>query len=152
MKHNFDNLLSDLGAEIGIPELCADEANVCNLLFDEVAVSLELSEDGEALYISSLVGQVRQDGGAAQLAALLDANFLFSGTGGATFGVDKASGSIVLARSERLSGLGKPLFLSVLEEFVDLAEAWQKRLAQPFEMDEGQAEAPEAPQDYGARV
>lgn len=152
MKRNFDNLLADLGAEIGIPELCADETNACNLLFDEVAVSLELSEGGEALYISSLVGQVRRDDGAAQLAALLDANFLFSGAGGAAFGVDKASGNIVLARSERLSGLGKPLFLSVLEEFVNLAEAWQKRLAQPFETDADQADAPEAPQDYGDRV
>ena len=133
MKRNFDNLLADLGAEIGILELCADESGVCNLLFDDVAVSLELAEGGEALYISALVGRAGQAAGAAQSAALLDANYLFSGTGGATLGVDKTTGDIAMIRAERLSGLGKSRFLSVLEEFVNLAEAWQKRITQPFE-------------------
>lgn len=152
MQHNFDNLLADLGAEIGIADLGADEDNRCNLLFDEVAVSLELSEDGAALYIYSLLGHVRQDADTAQLAALLDANFLFSGTAGAALGVEKASGSIVLARSERLPGMNKPLFLAVLEEFVNLAEFWQQRLTQPFETTGEAPGPPQSIQDHSARV
>lgn len=89
MSRNFDNLLAELGAAIGIPELCADEDNICNLLFDEVAVSLELREDHESFYICCILGQTGPDANPAQLAALLDANYLFSGTGGATLGVDK---------------------------------------------------------------
>ncbi|MCY4155774.1 MAG: type III secretion system chaperone [Gammaproteobacteria bacterium] len=151
MSRNFDNLLAELGAAIGIPELCANEDNICKLLFDEVAVSLELCEDNESFYICCALGQAGPDANPAQLAALLDANYLFSGTGGATLGVDKTSGSIVMIRSERLSALRQPQFLAVLEEFVNLAEFWQARLLEPFTSAEQDAPT-DAIQDYGARV
>ncbi len=150
MKDNFDNLLTELGAAIGIPELCANEDYSCKLLFDEVAVSLELCEDHESFYICCVLGQTGPEVSAAQLALLLDANYLFSGTGGATLGVDKTSGNIALIRAERLSALRKPQFLTMLEEFVNLAEFWQARLLQPCTTEQ---DAPdETIQDCGTRV
>ena len=124
------NLIAEFGASIGIPELTLDEENRCNLMFDEVAVSFELSPDEDAVYIYAYLGDVVRTGNGALFTALLGANYLFKGTRGATIGVDEASGRVVMIRSEDLSALRLSRFSSLVEEFINLAELWQKKLAE----------------------
>ena len=126
----MNKLLAEFGASIGIPELQTDDENRCNLMFDEVAVSFELSPDEEAVYLYAYLGDVVPGNNHALFASLLDANYLFRGTGGATIGVDEASGRIVMIRSEDLSAMRLSRFQSLVEEFINLAELWQKKLAE----------------------
>lgn len=125
----LNNLLGEFGSSIGMPELELDEENRCNLMFDEVAVSFELSPDEASVYLYSYLGDVVSDDSKAVFAALLDANYIFRGTMGATMGVDEASGRVVMIRSEDLSALRLSRFQSLVEEFVNLAELWQNKLA-----------------------
>ena len=125
----LNNLLEEFGASIGMPELELDEENRCNLMFDEVAVSFELSPDEASVYLYSYLGDVVNNDSKAVFSALLDANYLFRGTLGATLGVDEASGRVVMIRLEDLSTLRLSRFQSLVEEFVNLSELWQNRLA-----------------------
>ena len=123
------NLFSEFGAAIGLPELQPDEENRCNLMFDEVAVSFELSPHEDSIYIYAYLGDMPAGAPKALPAALLDANYLFRGTGGATIGMDEATGRVVMVRAADLSTLRQSTFQSLVEEFVNLAELWQKKLA-----------------------
>ena len=140
----LNNLLGEFGTAIGMPELELDEENRCNLMFDEVAVSFELSPDEASVFLYSYLGDVASNDSKAVFAALLDANYLFRGTMGATMGVDEASGRVVMIRSEDLSTLRLSRFQSLVEEFVNLAELWQNRLAD-FPADTAQQSTPATP-------
>lgn len=138
------NLIAEFGASLGIPDLALDEENRCNLMFDEVAVSFELSPDEEAVYVYAYLGDVVRAGNKELFAALLDANYLFKGTRGATIGVDEASGRVVMIRAEDLSAMRLSRFQSLVEEFINLAELWQKKLAE-FPAQTVQEDSPATP-------
>ncbi|MDE0365564.1 MAG: type III secretion system chaperone [Gammaproteobacteria bacterium] len=124
----MENLLAEFGAGIGIPDLRPDEEHRCNLMIDDVAVSFELGKGDESLYIYALLGPVPEGDEGAVYAALLHANYSFEGTRGSTLGIDPQTGGIVLIREERLESLRLPGFESIVEEFVDVAEGWMKRI------------------------
>ena len=142
----LNNLLGEFGTAIGMPELELDEENRCNLTFDEVAVSFELSPDEASVYLYSYLGDVAGNDSKAVFAALLDANYLFRGTLGATMGVDEVSGRVVIIRSEDLSTLRLSRFQSLVEEFVNLAELWQNRPVE-FPAQTAQESPPATPVD-----
>ena len=124
----LNNLLREFGSAIGIPDLQLDEEYRCNMMFDEVAVSFELGDGDESVYIYSLIGQVPDDGLERFYAELLHANYLFAESGGSTLGVDSQSGNVVLLREERLESMRLSTLESVAEQFVNVAEAWMSRL------------------------
>ena len=123
----MENMLSEFGASIGIPDLKPDPEHRCNLMFDEVAVSFELGPDDESLYIYALLGSVPEGQAERAYADLLHANHVFEGTGGATLCVDPRTQGIVLLRAERLETLRLARFEVLLEDFVNVAERWMKR-------------------------
>ena len=125
----MENLLSEFGALIGIPDLQPDEQHRCNMMFDDVAVSFELAAGDENLYIFSLLGTVPRDDAEAAYATLLRANYAFEGTGGSTLSVDPNTGGVVLIRSERLDTLRLPTFELVVQDFVNVAEEWMNRIS-----------------------
>ena len=132
----MENVLAEFGAAIGIPDLRPDEEHRCDLMIDDVAISFELGLDDETLCIYSLLGAVPEEAGAAGYRALLRANFMFQRTSGSTLSIDPRAGGIVLIRQERLESLRLARFESVVEDFVDVAERWMKRL------ESGELEAP----------
>ena len=108
MSNRFRNLLGDFGASIGIPELELDEENRCTLGFDEVVVSFELGADAESIHLYAYLGDVVQANADALFSALLDANYCFKGTQGATLGRDEATGKVAL------DSLGKCIDLALV--------------------------------------
>ena len=123
------NLVGEFGAAIGIPDLDTDEDNRCNLMFDDVALSFELSGDGESLFVYSLLGRLPDRETDLFHAALLHANHLLEGTRGSTLSVDPHNGDVVLIREERLDTLRLPRLESIVEDFVNVAEQWMEQLA-----------------------
>ena len=61
---------------------------------------------------------------------LLRANFFQLGTGGATLGMDRDAGMIALVRRLSTASLDANALFSAIEQFVDFAEAWTRRLAE----------------------
>ena len=115
-------LIGEFGAAVGLDDLAFDDEQRCNLMFDDVAVSLEVGAGDSSLYIYSVLGPEPALDAEQRFAELLKANYAFAQTGGATLALDPAGGGIVLMREEPLETLRLPRLESVIEDFVNVAE------------------------------
>ena len=121
-------LMRDFGASIGIKELEPDEEHRCNLMFDDVAVSFELTRNETTLCIYALIGTIAHEREAALHRQMLEANYLLDASASATLGVEAGSRSVVITREERLDNLRLPNLEQIVESFVNTAEHWMKRI------------------------
>lgn len=130
MSHdNARRILSEFGAKIGLPQIEFNSDNFCTLSFDEVIVNLELPE-GDCLAFYLWIAAVETERRAEVAQAVADANYLFSGTHGATLGMSRSSGDLVLAAQVADATLTLPRLEQTLENLVNLAQAWRTRLAE----------------------
>ncbi len=129
-ENMMKNLLQEFGKTIGITDLQLDNEHRCNLLFDDIGVSFELGSDEESIYLYSMLGVAPSSDLESLYAILLNANYIFRGTKGATIGVEASSKSIVLIREERLENMQLARFEYIVEAFVSLAESWRERLGE----------------------
>jgi hypothetical protein len=126
---HFENLLKELGASVGLPDLKPSEDGFCSLRFDDrVTIDLECNEEAEALIFSSIVGTVPPKQEEQVYIELLEANLLWSGTGGATLGVDPETASIFMCYQEKMEGMKFLRFQELLKGFSDRALFWNKSL------------------------
>ena len=93
---------------------------------DGVPVSVRPGELG-GVVVSADLGLIADDAADAALKDMLEANYAFQGTAGATLAINPATGHAVLRKREwpDESGDEWPLKLSV---FVDKAREWRERL------------------------
>ncbi len=124
----MNNLISEFGTAIGIPDLQIDEDNRCNLMFDDVAVSFELAHGDASMFIYALLGTVPNREADSFLAAMLRANHLLAATLGSTLSIDPKNNDAVLIREERLDSLRLPRLETIVEDFVNVAELWMGHL------------------------
>ena len=129
-ENMMKNLLREFGKTVGITELQLDNENRCNLLFDDIGVSFELAPSEESVYLYSMLGVAPATDLESVYALLLDGNYLFKGTKGASIGIEASSKNIVLIREERLENMQLARFESLVEVFVGLAESWRERLGE----------------------
>jgi hypothetical protein len=123
-------ILGDFGKTIGLDDLELDAAGYCCLMIDNnLVINIEFEEPDARLLLYAKVGRPGPDRAAA-LTAILEANYLGRGTGGATLGLEPESGSIVLSRDLAIAGMDVPGFSDALERFVNTAEVWSKRLGE----------------------
>ena len=123
-------LLGAFGATIGIPDLRLDEAGCCALAFDEVVVNLEADPDGRQLFLYASVGPVPSSDSSELYKQLLDGNLFWKDTGGATLGLDREGARVVLLQSLPAERISDPEFAAAVEQFVNAAEAWTRRIAE----------------------
>lgn len=123
------NLIGEFGHSIGIEELALDDENRCNLIFDSIPVSFELSKKEDTIYLYSYLGDLTEVNKAKLYPALMNANYnyLFKGIGEACFGVEAKSGRIGLLREEHLRGVRLEEFNTLVENFVNYAEAFKNK-------------------------
>jgi hypothetical protein len=128
----IDDILSQLGSRMGLPDLRLDEGRACQLIFDgRVAVDIEAPPDeGGLVFLHSTVGIVRPEGHEALFQQLLEANLFGRGTGGAVLSVDGQRCEILLHRSLQIRQIDFSDFADALEQFIQYASHWMERLAQ----------------------
>lgn len=123
-------LLRELGQRLGLADLDLDEDGHAALAFDDVLVDFEFDAAQEGrLLLYAYLGEPQGGEPAALLRAMLEANFFWRGTGGATLSLERATGGAVLALPVAIAGLDYGTFERTLEGFVAAAETWMKRLA-----------------------
>jgi hypothetical protein len=144
MKSQFSDLLHNFGKTIGLPDLAPDETGYCCLMFDENVVNIEFDEATEQVFLYSNVGDLPKEGREGLYEMLLEANYFFRGTRGATLSVDTGSDRVVAAYQVPLGALGNSQFESTVENFVHVTESWKKKLCE-FQMDAGQSSEPPVP-------
>jgi hypothetical protein len=125
----LDRLLGELGSTLGLRGLRFDEDGRCLLAIDELPVELERVSDGSALLLTCIVGELPATGREGAMGRLLDANFLYKGTQGATLGVALGSDVVVLFHRVAAAGLGLIALRQMLENFTAAGEHARTLLA-----------------------
>lgn len=128
----ISELLTEFGREYGLPGLCLDASGSCVLGFDDVIqVRLQSNEDGHVIF-SVICGVVREEYRPQFALDIAEANFFWAGTGGATLGMDPATGTVVYAYLMHAPLPQYQEFSRVLESLVNNAQGWvQHLLAEP---------------------
>ena len=129
MVADHHQLLSELGKQIGIPDIKFDQAGFCCLGFDEVVLNIEYSDPLKHLLIYSAIGQMPPVAGEAYLLRLLELNYasLVMGTG--AVGVNSDAGVISFVERVPLRGLSSQGFEAIIQSIVNRVEALQKQIA-----------------------
>ena len=129
-REMVQQILGDFGKTIGLDDLGLDGAGYCCLMIDnDLVINIEFEEPDSRLMLYSVVGHPGADR-AASLTAIMEANYLGRGTGGAILGLAPESGAIVLSRDVPIAGMDVPGFSETLERFVNMAESWSKKLGE----------------------
>jgi hypothetical protein len=143
-------ILAEFGKGIGIPQLAFDEGGYCCLFFDEIVVNLELDEETEQLSLYSNVGDLPEDVKPGFYEALLEANYFFRNTGGATLGIDRNARLVALVYRVSYPTLNLVQFERIIENFVNVTETWIRKVR---ELDApGEAPAQESAGVPGLRI
>lgn len=128
-KEEVSLLLKRLGKVLDLSSLSLDANNHCLILFDDkIVLNLELSETEEALIIYSYISVVPFSGKELVLEILLEANYFWKISNGATFAIDKQTQTLVLQQKFSLPLSHPDSFEDALAIFVDVVEAWIKRI------------------------
>jgi hypothetical protein len=124
----LQNLLGKFGQRSSIANLQADENGFCRLAFDDkIEVDLNLEEEAELLF-SCRIGQYQETYSQAVFQELLEGNFFWLGTGGATLSIDSSENTVYLAYQEDMAQMDYARFETLLENFINTAEYWMGRL------------------------
>lgn len=126
---NIEDVLKELGNQMGLPNLKLDENKVCRLIFDKkFTIDIEASEDLKTVHIYSAICIIPPENQLKLYESLLEANLFGRGTGGSAFGVDLEMGEILLSRSLDMEKVQHQDFVNILEAFVNHVEAWTEKI------------------------
>ena len=124
--NTLEILFAELGKQIGIESLAFDEEGSCTLAFDEDLVVTFLAANDD-LYAVCYVADLPEDKHKA--IDLLNANFAWKGTQGATYAIEPGSNRVVLCRQWDASSLQIGQLVNDLEALVNVAEAEKANLS-----------------------
>lgn len=123
----FDELIENFGKTCGV-ELSATDGAVA-LEIDGMAVTVQEVPERDALVVTGDVGEPPPEGLEALMTAMLEANYLFLGTGGGALARNPETGRFHLCRLASLASLDDAGFAALMETFSNVLETWRKMLA-----------------------
>ncbi|MEZ0389474.1 MAG: type III secretion system chaperone [Verrucomicrobium sp.] len=124
----FQQLLTQYGGVIGLPDLLPTVEGFCALTIDESFV-LKLQLDAETGLLAFVIdlGVVAEEHRAKTSTFMLAANVLWMGTGGATLGMD-FDGLAMLCYSESVAHMALERFSKIIDGLITVAEDWEENL------------------------
>lgn len=128
-RAHLEAMVEQLGRELEISGLALDEHGYACLFFDETAVNLEVDENG-LLFLYTNIGTIPKQDREGFYRILLEANYFFQSTGGATIGIDEAEGIVLLIMQTRSQALEYEDFRQMLENFINITDTWTRRLSE----------------------
>lgn len=147
MLENARTLLASLGKQLGLDDFDLDDTGTTALAFDEIVVNFDYLADADRLALYAEIGKppAPDQTPPALLEALLKANFFHAETAGATIGMDRDTGLIVLYRTVDPDATEADDFFNTVEAFVDSAESWTARIVElaTGEPESGDSAAPD---------
>ena len=124
----YNELIAGFAAKFGLEGIVTKDG-ITALSFDNMKVEIVNNEVDGSVLLYGVVGQGPTDDIPKYNAFLLQANFLFQGTGGATLSQNPRTKEYVLVRAFPLEYMDTDAFIAVLEAFVNGLERWRKLLA-----------------------
>ena len=146
----FGKLIEDMGKNLGV-EL-VDEGGATVVEVDGSAIAIHAA-GADLLLIHADMGEIPPESRDAVLAAAMEANFLYQGTGGATFARDPANGHLHLQRYDWLARLDADRAADALTRFADTIAAWRRiaaDLGQAPSAEQATSDKKESPSAPGA--
>lgn len=130
MSQAYRNLLTEFAREVGLQPI-EQFLETEEIVIDDLTVSLYFEGDeelGEVVFFS-LLGEPSSERMSSVTRVLLEANYLWAGTGGATLGIRPDNGAVCIAARFPLDTLNGRALASLLESFVDSASFWRRYVA-----------------------
>lgn len=161
---NVKQMIAYIGEKIGVADLAFDETGNCSLMADDTIVNLAISRDEKKLYFYTRLGQTPESkpgdkpGNEKEkfYLTLLEANLFWKHTGGATIGVNRNTGDVILAYATDTAGLTVPALETMMENFITVSEKLTRLLyhkekagSAPVEDGQGRADPDGQPQATG---
>ena len=132
----FKEIINGFAQKFGIEGLAPNDEGSVKLEIDGMAVELLHDADAGNVLICAEIGEPPPEGEIHFAEMLLRANFLFQGTGGATFAQNPESKAYALIRPFALASLDVEDFCTHVGEFADGLERWRQILADFREVSE----------------
>ena len=121
----FGDLLASLGERLG--DEIEDAGGAAAVEVDGVPVFLR--DAGDLLLLHAEVGEIPLDGRESILAAAMEANWLYEGSGGGTLAVNPADGRLHLEKYTWLDRIDPDGALSMIGSFVATVGIWRRILS-----------------------
>ena len=120
----FGNLLTVEGLRLGA------EDNSCVLVFDgDLLLNIEFDEASERLVFSLYLDELPRERAEPLLREMMGANLYWHRTGGATLCLEENTRGVMLVYASSVLELDGGAFENIVENLLDQAEAWRKRIA-----------------------
>ena len=123
----FGEMIDGIGKNLGV-EL-VDEGGAAAVQVDGNPVILQMAGDDLVLVHADL-GEMAPENRDRVLAAAMEANFLYQGTGGATLAVDPRSSHLYLQKYNWLDRLDAEKAVTSLTRFADMVKLWKGLVAE----------------------
>ena len=141
----FSGLLQLASERLGVE--IEDAGGAAGVAIDGAPVVLQ--DAGGLLLLRAELGTIPAKGREAVLAAAMEANWLYQGTGGATLAINPRNGHLHIQKYNWLERLDPDKALDTLSRFADTSLKWQKLLSDYSSLnDEASEEA--QPEDVAA--
>ena len=128
-RTEVNELLTQLGHSLRLDGLFLDEEDHCILLFDDkIILNVELDEERSQLVVYAYLGMVPIEHKEHIYELLLQSNFFWRKTKGATLALDKQTQTLVLLYPFELPLRHPKNFEDDLATFVETAEEWIQKV------------------------
>lgn len=121
----YKELIADFGKRLGLDHFEPDEEGLCELDTDEFTVTLQHVPEHDMVLTTALVCELGPDPSAAFYRALLESNFMYQRTRGATLSVDAAANTVMLSRYDRLNQIDGEIFFRTIDGFFHALSEWK---------------------------
>ncbi len=118
----FDNLLESLSKSIGIA--IEDAGGAAAIEIDGTTIILQ--DAGNLLLLRADLGEIQESGREHLIAAAMEANYLYQGTGGSTLAINPEDGHLHIQKYNWIERLDPETTFDMLERFADTINTWRK--------------------------
>lgn len=125
---DIPNYLESYGKEVGLPNLKFNEQSICSLCFDaKISVDIVYRKEQDQCIFAAPIIDLPSQGQGELLKKIMIENVFGMATAGCVFGIEEDRERIVVSYTFIASTFTFDLFKTVLGNFVDIVEEWQKK-------------------------
>lgn len=125
---DIPNYLENYGKEVGLPNLKFNEQNICSLCFDsKINIDIVYRKEQDQCIFAAPIIDLPSQGQGELLKKIMIENVFGMATAGCCFGIEEDRERIVVSYTFIASTFTFDLFKTVLGNFVDVVEEWQKK-------------------------
>lgn len=122
---NGEELIKNFGQKFGI-DLELDETKSCNFSADDIEVTISLLDELNILVLTGDLGASPEFGHERLHKLMLESNYLFNATQGASLALNEANGHVCLGRYFPVQLLDDDIFYAHVEQFINVGQFWMQ--------------------------